>query len=340
MRILLLGSLFPDSFTRNIHVTLAQMGHEVASLSPGRPPSWAPYYLRISWAEAAQRGWLDSPHRTIRRKLRAFDAELVLNGYWDLAPLQVAEIRSAAQAPVVAWFPDPSVSFRRQYLLGAAYDAVFLKARYMVEFARQKLNKPAFYLPECCNPQWHRRVELTESEGKFYGCDLTTAATLYYYRARLLELFVDYDLKIWGAGIPPWLDSPLRHHHQKRYVAELEKAKAFNAAKIVLNTMHPAEIESVNARLFETAGCGAFQIMEHRDCLSEYFEPETEVVTFHTRKEFKEKVDYYLAREEERQQIADRAYARAQREHTYEHRLRQLLKIVSELQPETNTPRT
>lgn len=338
MRILLLGSIYPDSFARNIQVALGQMGHEVASLSPRRPPSWAPYYLRVGWGEAAQRGWLDNPQRTIRRKLRAFDAELVLNGYWDLAPLQVAEIRSAAQAPVVAWFPDPSVSLRRQYLLGAAYDATFLKARYMVESARQKLGKPAFYLPECCNPQWHRRVELTESERKFYECDLTTAATLYYYRARLLELFADYDLKIWGASVPPWLESPLRRRHQNRYLAELEKAKAFNAAKIVLNTMHPAETESVNARLFETAGCGAFQIMEHRDCLSEFFEPETEVVTFRTRKELKEKVDYYLTHEEERRQIADRAYARAHREHTYAQRLRQLLSIVSELRPSTNPP--
>ena len=146
--------------------------------------------------------------------------------------------------------------------------------------------------------------------------------------ARLLEMFGDYDLKIWGSGYPFWLNSPLRKCYPNVYVAELEKSKAFNAAKIVLNTMHFAEIEGVNCRLFEAAGCGAFQIAEWKPGLAELFEPEREVVTFRSREELREKVDYYLAHPEERQVISDRAYIRAHREHTYEIRLKQMLQIL------------
>jgi spore maturation protein CgeB len=151
---------------------------------------------------------------------------------------------------------------------------------------------------------------------------------MYYYRARLLETFVDYDLKIWGKSYPPWLSSPLRAIYQDEYVAEEEKAKAFNAAKIVLNTMHYGEIEGVNCRLFEAAGCGAFQIADWKPSLPELFEPEREVVTFRTRRELKAKVDYYLARPAERREIADRAYARAHRDHTYEVRLERMFEIL------------
>ncbi len=331
MRILLLGSLFADSFTRNIQVTLEAMGHQVITASAWRPPNWLPYPLRMLALRASQRSWLGIDGGFLRRSVLQFDPQLVLNGYWDVAPSLIAELRRAHRVPIVAWFPDHPVNLRRQYLLAASYDALFIKARYLVELVSQQLGKVAFYLPECCNPLWHHRVELTQSDSAFYGCDITTAGNLYVYRALLMELLADYNIKIWGPSCPPWLASPVRRFHQNRFVAELEKAKAFNAAKIVLNTLHPAEIGSVNARLFEAAGCGAFQISEHRDAIIEFFEPDTEVVTFHSQAELKEKIDYYLRHEEQRRAIADRSLARAHREHTYELRLRHLLSVVAEL---------
>jgi spore maturation protein CgeB len=42
----------------------------------------------------------------------------------------------------------------------------------------------------------------------------------------------------------------------------------------------------------------------------------------------KAKVAYYLAHEDERRELARRARARALREHTYEHRVRQVLHTV------------
>jgi len=57
-------------------------------------------------------------------------------------------------------------------------------------------------------------------------------------------------------------------------------------------------------------------------------EPEKEIGTFRTRQELKERVDYYLAHPEERREIADRAYARTHREHTYEMRLQKMFEIL------------
>src|SRR5208283_3083358 len=114
-----------------------------------------------------------------------------------------------------------------------------------------------------------------------------------------------------------------------------EKAKAYLAAKILINTVHYCEIEGVNCTLFEAAGCDAFQIADWKPSLPELFEPEREVVTFRTRQELKAKVDYYLAHPAERQEIASRAYARAHREHTYEQRLEKMFEIlgVSKVHP-------
>ncbi len=331
MRILISGNVSADSFARNISAGFESMGHSVVTLDEApihhdnhdgfRPNLWRGLSRLYPGIE---RWW----HRRLIEQASRFQPDLVLITHGVLEPEVARRIRTATNCKLAAWYPDSQACLGRQYLLASDLDAWFFKDPYMVETFRAKLGINAHYLSEACNPLWHRRVALTQPERAKYGCDLCTAGNMYYYRARILEMFKDYDLKIWGQNYPRWLISPLRSRYPGVFVAELEKAKAFNAAKIVLNTMHPGEIAGVNCRLFEAAGCGAFQIADWKPALPELFEPEREIVTFRTRQELKEKVDYYLDRPEERQAIAERAYCRAHREHTYEIRLNKILKVL------------
>src|SRR6185312_1634529 len=122
--------------------------------------------------------------------------------------------------------------------------------------------------------------------------------------------------------------STSRRFFQGRYIAEKEKAVAFNSSKILVNGMKFAEIRGVNNTLCEGAGCGAFQICDDRPTLSEFFKVDEEIVTFRNRPELVEKIRYYLSRDEERKQIAGRAVARAHRDHTHENRLSAMLKTA------------
>jgi spore maturation protein CgeB len=330
MRILLHGRIYADSFARNIAVTLERMGHTLYSAEDTPIHRYQNRYWRTLWGlvprvfPALER----RRHRALVRAAGEFGPDLILLTYGNVPPAAVRELRRASGAKLVAWYPDALLNLGRQYLLVSELDAWFFKDPYMARTFRDKLGINAHYLPEGCNPLWHQRVELSPADRLKYECDLTTASNMYYYRARMLEMFQDYDLKIWGLSYPSWLSSPLRRHFPGVYITEGEKAKAFNAAKIVLNTMHYAEIEGVNCRLFEIAGCGAFQIADWKPGLADLFEPEREIATFRTREELKEKVDYYLERPEERKAIADRAYAHAHREHTYEVRLRKIFEIL------------
>ncbi|MEJ2009476.1 MAG: glycosyltransferase [Acidobacteriota bacterium] len=330
MRILVSGNLFEDSFARNIVVTAEHMGHAVMAVDES--PRRRQRSVRLSSLEFALARAFPAIERSrynrVIKSVQSFHPDIVLACHGRLPPEVVRRIKQISAAKVAVWFPDHMANLDRQYALAGSYDAWFFKDRYMAETFREKLDLNAHYLPEACNPLWHRRVQPSEAERAKYGCDLCTASNMYYYRARMVEIFKDYDLKIWGNGYPPWLKSAMRKHYPNVYVAELEKAKAFNSAKIVLNTMHYGEIMGVNCRLFEAAGCGAFQIADHKPVLPELFEPEREIVTFRTRAELKEKVDYYLARPEERKEIAGRAYARAHREHTYELRLVNMFEVL------------
>jgi len=330
MRILVFGSIYPDSFAKNILVTLQAMGHEVRpvrsrrlEIDGSRLPGKAFNILRLGVPRVEE--WT---YRTGIREAADFRPELVIVAGEQPPPVVIRDLRRQTGATVVQWFPDALANFGRQYILASDYDTYFFKDAYIVRFFREKLQKRAYLLHEACNPMWHRRIELSEDDRVRYKCELTVAGNLYWYRALMLEHFLGYDLKVWGTNAPRWLLSPVRGRYQHHYVAEEEKARAFNVAKIVLNTMHYAEIEGFNARLFEAAGCGAFQIADWKPGLHTCFEPEMEVVTFQTMGELKEKVRYYLHHEAERRAIADRAYVRAHSEHTYEQRLQRLLELT------------
>lgn len=327
MRILISGHIYPDSFARNIAVAAEDMGHTVLTVDP------RPVRRRLGYAGTILLDYLAKAfplverlrHRALVRSAERFQPQLVLIAHGTLDPAVIRQLRRRTTAKLAAWYPDSLANLGRQHLLGSDLDAWFFKDPYMAEVFRSKLGLNAVYLPEACNPRWHRKVNLSEADHRKYDCDLTSACSMYYYRERILAPFAAYDLKMWGTGYPFWLHSTLRSRYPGRYVAELEKAKAFNAAKIVLNTMHYSEIDGVNCRLFEAAGCGAFQIADWKPALPRLFDPEREIVTFGSREELREKVDYYLAHPEARQAIADRAYARAHGEHTYDVRLQRII---------------
>ena len=330
MKIYVFGKIYPDSFAKNIAVTFKAMGHEAQYCRDiyFNPSNNMRLISLLHYARRIFPYLEERSYSTVLREVRAFQPDLVIIPGEQPPPAVVGGIKTRSRAKVVQWFPDALTGFGRDYLLASDYDAIFVKDHYIADTFREKLEKPVYVLQQACNPMWHHRVELTPQDWQRYGCDLTVAGNLYYWRARQLEHFKDYDLKIWGTYIPHWLESPAKKRHQHHYVAEEEKARAYNAAKIVMNMLHYAEIDGYNLRTYEAAGCGAFQVVDWKPCLPLYFEPEVEMVTFRSLDELKEKVDYYLAHDDERQAIADRAYARAHGEHTYECRLQQLLEIV------------
>ena len=73
--------------------------------------------------------------------------------------------------------------------------------------------------------------------------------------------------------------------------------------------------------------------MNQRGQLPELFRLEEEVATFQNLAEARDKIDYFLAPEEERWRVARRGRERCLRDHTYSVRLSQALEMVEELCP-------
>lgn len=333
-RVLVVGSRNDvDSMEWHVVDALVQMRHEVELVETDLLRSSRGRLTRSVVPKLVNLVVREPERLSEARVLRAVDhfsptLILVILGN-QLSPKSLVRLRTRTKAPIVCWSQDQMTTLGRQFLLGAGYDAVFLKDRYMLDLFSRMIKSTSFhYLPEACNPRVHRPLALTTDDYVRFGCDVGIAATLYYYRQEVLQQLKEFDLKIWGS-VPDWLLNRVADRHVGREIFLDDKVRAALAARISLNTLHFAEIDGLNCRAFELAGCGAFQIVTSKPVLKEHFIPGVEIETFDSTEELVEKIRFYLNHRDLAEAIAKRGHLRAHAEHTYEHRLRHLLTIAT-----------
>ena len=327
MRIGVIGSAGPDRFADNIGDALGEMGHQVIHLGPPHPSHRNRHIHKAAKVTRMALPGLDErAQRRIARAALNAQCELVINVDLRLMPDTVSQLTHEG-VRVAFWFPDAVSNLGRQQMVLAPYDAVFFKEPFIVERLRANLDLPAYYLPQACNPRWHRPM-LPAGTEPF----LVVAGNMYPTRVRLLEQLIakDIPLKVYGNGIPRWVgETSVRAAHTGRYVTREEKSRVFRSAAGVLNTMHPAEVAGVNLRLFEAAGCGAAVLTESRRTVPELFDVDNEIVVYRDFDELVEQATRLVNEAGLTARLGDAATRRAHREHTYEQRLAIILEKLS-----------
>ncbi|MCM1122017.1 MAG: DUF3880 domain-containing protein [Eubacterium sp.] len=109
-----------------------------------------------------------------------------------------------------------------------------------------------------------------------------------------------------------------------------EMPKVFHASKINLNiTMRPIET-GLSLRIWDVLGCGGFLLSNYQAEIPDYFEIGKDLETYESMEELEQKVQYYLTHEEERIEIAISGYEKVVKFHTYEQRIAEMIRILSE----------
>jgi len=133
----------------------------------------------------------------------------------------------------------------------------------------------------------------------------------------------------WGYGVDTLPhSSPIRwRYHGEAWGLEMYRLLA--QSRIALNR-HIDVVGSFanNMRLFEATGVGTCLVTDLKDNLHELFSLDTEVVAYICAKDCIEKVRYLLEHEDERAAIAKAGQERTLREHTYYHRMQELVDIL------------
>jgi spore maturation protein CgeB len=236
----------------------------------------------------------------------------------------------------VLWFVEDYLRFTYWKGMAQFYDFVFTIQRgECLEVIRKAGAGQVQYVPVGCDPAIHRPVELTAEERARWGAPISFVGAGYHNRQQLFASLADMPFKIWGTEWPDCRPfDRMVQEHGRRLTPE-EYNKIFSSTDINLNLHSSTEKDGVdpagdfvNPRTFELAAAGAFQLVDHRSLLGEVFTPEKEVAVFHSGRELKDRIEYFTNRPDERHELAQRARERAQKEHTYAHRMRQMLEHI------------
>lgn len=159
-------------------------------------------------------------------------------------------------------------------------------------------------------------------------CDVTLVGSGWPERQRLLEA-VDWtgiELKLYGIWPEMTETSPLFSHLTPGNVENGETARLYNETRICLNFHRRSTTAmSMGPRVYELAGCSAFQLSDYRRDLSEIFGDS--VPTFSTSTELERLIRHYLTNEPARLQLASEAHTRGA-SHTFDARTPLILQTL------------
>lgn len=271
-------------------------------------------------------------HATINRRFRSAverekpDLVLAIYGF-HLSRESLAYLKSRGIPSACWWLNDP-FQFERSLQKAALFDHLFSNAWGSVaDYRAHGVN--AHWLPTACEPGIHKRVPAVPE----YACDICFAGDWSPLReAWLTRLAQRYDVKVFG----PWAKkiapgSILKERLVDGFFSPESMVAMFSSAKVVLNihTWYGKWSHGTNPRLFEAAGCGAFQAVDWKDELPELFDCERELLVYRDQDDLIEKLDAALRDDQLRAEAANRAQARAYAEHTYRNRMEHLLSVIA-----------
>lgn len=151
-------------------------------------------------------------------------------------------------------------------------------------------------------------------------------------RISVLEKAMPFGLKLYGNE--DWLevlgDHPLKHCYQGPADPENDVADIFLSSTINLNIHSLQALTSLNQRDFNCPLVGGFLITDWVDGAERFFEPETEMVFYHSLDELVAKIGFYLGSDGKRNAIMEAGRTRVMREHTYASRVPAVLKTLAD----------
>lgn len=218
--------------------------------------------------------------------------------YVDPAPAWPLGLESLPSL-TVAYLIDVHQDLRSRLQMAKFFDAVFIAQKEFVPAFREKGHRNAFWLPLACDPELHT----TDSKARPYD--------------------VGFVGNIGVRGMPRFevLSSVLpryRTNDYSRFYPPREMANVYGRSKIVFNASVNGD---VNMRVFEAMASGALLVTDRiGNGLSDLFEEGAHYVGYSTIPEALGKIDYYLAKTEERERIACAGQQTVLDHHTYAHR--------------------
>lgn len=314
------GNLRTVPMNRFIQETLRDMGHAVTVFNYGSRGILPRILKQIDLKLLVTHN-----DREIARLAAAGKPDLFLTVYgFNHSSALMETLRNKNITTACWWLNDP-FQLERSLQKAACYDHYFTNSEGSVADYQRNGVTNAHYLPVGIHPPVHRHMENCRKKYRvmFAGDWKKIREDI------LVEVAKEFPLALVG----PWKSklathSPLRNNLVSNgFFTPEEMTAYFNESEIVLNihTWFNSSPHGINPRLFETCGCGAFQISDRKTDIPLHYEEDKDLMLYDNVDELKNKIAYFLDHPGEREEIAANGYHRTLRDHTYHHRMTTLL---------------
>jgi len=236
------------------------------------------------------------------------------------------------------YYPDTS-AFAHGPLLAQSlpeYDCVFYTKRFWNQDVRQRVVlRESAYVRHGYDAAVHRPIELEERDKEQYRSDAVVIATHTKYKEEvlheLLGLRLQLNLTVWGNQWQQRCTSArVKQFIKGEALVGDSYAKAICAAKINVALLSgkvqgSSRGDETTTRTYEIPACRGFMLHERSPELLELYSEGEEVACFSSPQELAEKIDYYLAHQEERDVIAGAGHQRCVPAYSYDNRMAEIL---------------
>lgn len=201
---------------------------------------------------------------------------------------------------------DSHLAFDLHLELAKDYDIVFAAHKPAVEMFKERGIENVFWVPPACDPDLHEK----KAEEKKYDVGFVGSSS--QERVDLLNK----------------LGQRFNTYYERCFLERM--AEVYSQSKIVFNK----SIEGgLNMRVFEALASGSMLLTNeaHGSGLEDLFEDRKHLVIYRCDNELIDFADYYLKNDDEREEIASEGMRKVLNEHTYGHRVKDMIKTLSHL---------
>lgn len=204
------------------------------------------------------------------------------------------------------------------------YDYVFFASGRMQQVLGNQIRPQSSVLLQCVDDEvmCYEEKDHKEYELLFIG------NSRHVYRQILQDLLpTEHHLTVYGRH---WEKFPVQKYVVSDYLDNSEVGQAYHDTKILLND-HWEDMKEygiISNRIFDALAVGSFIISDYMPEIDSTFGGA--VVTYQTKEDLKEKIDYYLEHDEEREQLAKKGQEIVLASHTFSARCKQIVDVIEQ----------
>ena len=177
-----------------------------------------------------------------------------------------------------------------------------------------------------CNTEYFDNISPDADLKNNISSDISFIGMFDTYRGNILNSLTDFNLGIWSWNIDHFNTQLNKFYKGTAYGDEL--VKVLKSSKIALNIHREYEISGGNYRLFEIPASKTFQLVDEKRDIGKYFNIGEEIITFKNAADLRNKIEYYLKNEKERDEIALAGYNRVKKEHNLTDRFNTIIRSI------------